>query len=327
MTITDTDSPTCWVLSQGHAGMENQCRGVAEAVGLPPVVKRVRPLPPWTWLPPGLWPAPLAALGPGSDRLEPPWPDLLVSCGRRSVPYALAVRRLSEGRTFTVHIQDPHVAPDRFDLVAPPVHDGLEGDNIVPTMGALHRVTQERLRAEAEALAPAVAHLPRPYVTVLIGGSNGSFRIDERVILGWARRLMLLANQHEASLLVTPSRRTGRNNVAELIELLRPARAQVWDMTGDNPYFGYLGLADHVVVSPDSISMVSEACATGKPVYVLPLAGGTAKFHAFHSHMQAAGYTKPLGDRLQSWTYPPLDDTAAVATEIRNRLRARGLDL
>ena len=327
MTVSDDASPTCWVLSQGHAGMENQCRGVAEAVGLRPVVKRVRPMPPWTLLPPGWWPAPFAALGPGSDRLAPPWPDLLVSCGRRSVPYAMAIRRRSAGKTFAVHIQDPHVPPERFDLLAPPAHDGMKGKNIFPTVGALHRVTAERLRVEAEKFAASVAHLPRPYITVLIGGPNGSFQIDDRVILGWARRLMLLANQHGGSLLVTPSRRTGRKNVASLVTLLKPANAVVWDMTGTNPYFGYLGLADHVVVSPDSISMTSEACATGKPVHVLPLAGGTAKFHNFHSHMQAAGYTRPLGDRLETWTYPPLDDTAAVAAEIRRQLRARGLKL
>jgi mitochondrial fission protein ELM1 len=69
--------------------------------------------------------------------------------------------------------------------------------------------------------------------------------------------------------------------------------------------------------------MVSEACATGKPVHVLPLAGGTAKFRRFHAQMQAAGYTRPLGARLDAWTYPPLDDTAAVAREIRRRLAAR----
>lgn len=325
--MAESGAPTCWVMSPGHAGMENQCRGVAEAAGFAPVVKRVRPMAPWTLLPPGLWPFPFAALGPGSDRLAPPWPDLLVTCGRRAVPYALAIRKLSAGKTFTVHIQDPHVAPERFDLLAPPAHDGLEGPNIFATTGALHRVTSERLAAEAARFAPRVAHLPRPYIAVLIGGSNGSFTIDQQIVLQWSRRLMLVANEVGGSLLVTPSRRTGKRVVEDLVERLQPARAEIWDMAGDNPYFGYLGLADHVIVSPDSISMVSEACATGKPVHILPLAGGTAKFQAFHAHMQAKGYTRTLGQHLETWTYPPLDDTAAVAQEIRHRLRARGLDL
>src|SRR5690606_23444178 len=107
---------------------------------------------------------------------------------------------------------------------------------------------------------------------------------------------------------VTPSRRTGAANVARLRAGFAGAAAVVWDLVGENPYFGFLGQADHVIVSPDSISMVSEACATGRPVHVLPLAGGTAKFHRFHAGMRAAGYTRPLGERLETWTYPPLDD-------------------
>ncbi len=317
---------TCWVLSEGHAGMENQCRGLAEAVGIAPEVKRIRPRAPWVWLPPGWWPMPFAALGEGSDRLEPPWPDLLITCGRRSVPYALAIRRLSGGKTFTIHIQDPHVAPSRFDMLAPPRHDGMEGPNIFPTTGALHRVTAERLAAEAAAWAPKVAHLPRPYIAVLIGGSNGSYRIDPEVIDGWCRRLCTIAIA-QGSLLVTPSRRTGAENIDRLIAGVTEVPAQVWNLEGENPYFGYLGLADYAVVSPDSVSMVSEACATGKPVHVLPLAGGTRKFQAFHRHMREAGYTRPLGERLESWTYPPLDDTADVAREIARRLRERGLKL
>ncbi|MEQ9639189.1 MAG: mitochondrial fission ELM1 family protein [Alphaproteobacteria bacterium] len=314
---------TCWVLSEGHAGMENQCRGLAEAAGFRPEVKRIRPRAPWTWLPPGWWPAPFRALGEASDSLQPPWPDLLITCGRRSVPYAMAIRRRSAGKTFTVHIQDPHVAPSRFDLLAPPRHDGLEGENIYPTTGALHRVTAERLAEEAETWAPKVAHLSRPYVTVLIGGSNGSYRIDADEIDDWCRRLAAIAVREGASLLVTPSRRTGDDNVVRLIAGLADVPAQVWDLQGENPYFGYLGLADHVVVSPDSISMVSEACATGKPVHVLPLAGGTRKFQAFHRNMREAGYTRLLGEGLESWTYPPLDDTADVAREIVRRLRMR----
>jgi mitochondrial fission protein ELM1 len=86
---------------------------------------RVWPRRPWTWLPAGCWPVPLSALGPGSDELAPPWPDLLITTGRRSVPYGLLVKRLSGGRTFTVHIQRPQTRTERFDLVVAPRHDRL----------------------------------------------------------------------------------------------------------------------------------------------------------------------------------------------------------
>ena len=318
-----SESPTgktCWVLSEGHAGMENQCIGLAERVGLPFRVLRVRPRRPWTWLPPAWWPAPRAALGPDSDPIEPPWPDLLITCGRRSVPFALLIGRESGGRTFTVHIQDPQTRPDRFDLLVPPRHDHISAANAIATTGALHRVTAERLAQETVRVAPDLAHLPRPLVTVLIGGSNSCYRMRAADVVALADQLISLCQHDGVGLAISPSRRTGAENLAVLRERLSDAPAVIWDFQGDNPYFGYLGLADLVVVTCDSVSMVSEAAATGKPVHVVHLAGGNAKFREFHRHMNDAGYTRPFQGRLERWTYPPLDDTATVAAEIVKRM-------
>jgi mitochondrial fission protein ELM1 len=129
-------SLTCWLLSEGHAGMENQCRGLAEALELDPVLKRVRAKFPWKYFPVQLWWRPLTVATEGD--FAPPWPDILISCGRRSVAVALAVQRASASKTFTVHIQDPHVASYHFDLVVVPQHDNLRGDNVLVTRGALH---------------------------------------------------------------------------------------------------------------------------------------------------------------------------------------------
>src|SRR5690606_967575 len=104
----------CWVLTEGHVGMVNQAVGLAEAMGLAPEIKRLAVRAPWKHLPPRLWIRALDAPGPGGDRLEPPWPDLVISCGKRSVAPALAIRRTSRGRTFAVHIQTPPVDPRRF---------------------------------------------------------------------------------------------------------------------------------------------------------------------------------------------------------------------
>ncbi|MBT5646243.1 MAG: hypothetical protein HOJ41_00140, partial [Rhodospirillaceae bacterium] len=93
-----------------------------------------------------------------------------------------------------------------------------------------------------------------------------------------------------------------------------------WDGSGDNPYFGLLGLADAIVVTADSVSMVSEACATGKPVHVIELDGGSAKFARFHEALRRAGITRPFNGTLESWTYDAPDDTARVAAEIVHRI-------
>ena len=311
---------SCWVLTPGHAGMENQAIALAEAVGLPFTVKRVHPRAPWTWLPPGWWPRPLAALGEDSDAIGPPWPDLLISCGRRAVPYALLVKRQSAGKTAIVHIQNPQTSLTRFDLVAPPRHDHLHGANVVETEASLHRISPARLGQAAAALAPQLAHLPRPLVAVLIGGSNACYTLTPAIIASLAGQLRTLCQDHGVGLVVTPSRRTGADNIAALRTALDGLPALVWDFTGENPYFGYLGLADAIIVTCDSVNMVSEACATGKPVHVVHLAGGNRKFNEFHASMEAAGYTRSFQGKLEHWQYQPADDVGKVAARINEIL-------
>lgn len=314
----------CWVLTEGHAAMENQGRGLAEALGSAPVLKRARLKFPWLHLPPNVLLPPLAALTEDSDPLAPPWPDILITCGRRSVGLSMALRRQSAGRIFTVHIQDPRVRPCNFDLVAVPRHDDLRGDNVIVTRAAIHHVTPPKLAAAAEAFAPHLAHLPRPLVAVLIGGSNRRYRLTPRLMSEIADRLAALTETHGAGLAVTPSRRTGAGNEAVLRERLRARPAVVWDKQGENPYFGYLALADAIVVTGDSVSMVSEACATGKPVYVVELRGGSKRFRRFHDGLRAEGLTRPFTGELAPWHYTPPDDAALVAEEVRRRMANRG---
>jgi hypothetical protein len=313
----------CWVLTEGHVGMVNQAVGLAEAMGLTPEIKRIAVRAPWKHLPPRLWFKALSAPGPGGDRLEPPWPDIVISCGKRSVAPALAIRKASRGRTFAVHIQTPPVDPKRFDVVVAPAHDGLEGENVFVTRAAVHRVTPARLEAAAARFALGLAPLPRPLVAVLIGGSNGRHRLTPDVMTRVAGQLAELSRSQGIGLAVTPSRRTGAENEAILRESLAGLPAAIWDGQGENPYFGYLGLADAVVVTADSVSMVSEAVSTGKPVYVVELPGASRRIDRFHAMLREAGMTRRFDGRLDSWHYAPPDDTARAAAEIWRRLGAR----
>ena len=313
----------CWVLTEGHVGMVNQAIGLAEAMGLKPEVKRLAIREPWRHLPPLLWLGTLRAPGPKGDRLAPPWPDIVISCGKRSAVPALAIRRASGGRTFTVHIQTPPVPASRFDLVVAPAHDGLTGPNVFVTRAAVHRVTPEKLADAAARFAPSLAHLPRPLVAVLIGGSNGRHRLTPDVMTRVADQLAALARDHGIGLAVTPSRRTGAANEAILRDRLRGLGAAIWDGQGENPYFGYLGLADAVVVTADSVSMVSEAVSTGKPVYVVELPGASRRIDRFHAMLREAGMTRRFEGRIERWSYAPPDDTVRAAAEVWRRLRAR----
>ncbi|MBP2230289.1 mitochondrial fission protein ELM1 [Azospirillum agricola] len=311
---------TCWVVSDGKPGMENQCIGLAEALGLTPVVKRVSLRAPWRQLSPYLRVGNRFAAGPGGDPIQAPWPDLLIGTGRQSIAPSLAVRRQSRGRSFTVQIQDPQISPRHFDLVVVPRHDKLRGDNVLVTRGALHRVTPAILAEAAARFAPRLAHLPHPRVAVLIGGNNGVYSLTPAIMGEVAEKLVNLTRSHGAGLMVTPSRRTGADNEAILRARLSGLPAEVWDGTGENPYFGYLGLADAVVVTCDSVSMTSEACSTGKPTYVIELDGGSPKFRAFHDGLYKDGITRRFDGTLDTWDHPLLNDTQGVADELRHRL-------
>ena len=308
------------MVSDGKPGMENQCLGLAEALHLNPVVKRIRTRLPWRWMPPQLWARPLAAIGPAGDPLTPPWPDLVIATGRQSVAPSAAIRGASKGRSFVVQVQNPTVDPARFDLVVVPRHDRLHGPNVLHTRGALHRVTATQLTAAAQRFAPTLEHLPRPLVAVLIGGSNGRYRLDPPDAARIGAQLAEMTRAHGAGLAVTPSRRTGNANQAALREALAGVPHIFWDGSGENPYFGYLALADLIVVTADSVSMTSEACSTGKPVYVVELAGGSGKFRRFHQSLRDDGITRPFTGALDRWQYTPPDDTAMVAAEVRTRM-------
>lgn len=313
--------PSCWVVTDGKAGMISQCVGLAEALGFNPDIKRVRLRTPWRDLTPYFRFGGRLQFTSDSDPLRPPWPDLLIASGRHSVAASILVRRLSRGKTRTVQIQNPVVSPGLFDLVVTPRHDNLEGRNVVVTRGALHRVTPAMLKEGAELLGWRLQHLKRPYISVLIGGSNNVYRLDAETMRSLAARLASAARALNASLIITPSRRTGEANREILKDALIDVPHYLWTGQGDNPYFGLLGLADFIVVTADSVNMVSEAASTGKPVYVADLPGGSPKFQAFHQRLIEDGVTRLFGGTLEPYAYSPLDDVALAANKVRDLLR------
>lgn len=317
---------TCWVMSDGKAGMEVQGLGLAEALGFDPAVKRIAVRRPWRWLPPPLVPSPLDRLGPGADALEAPWPDVLIACGRQTVALSLAIRRASAERTFTVQIQNPVVDPARFDAVVTPRHDRLSAPNVIETTGGLNRITPARLAEAAARFAPQFNGLPRPRVAVLLGGDNKVYRMTREVVARLGRQLAELSRREGAGLLVTPSRRTSAKAMAILRRTLTGIPAYVWDGRGDNPYLALLALADALVVTADSVNMVSEAATTGKPVFIVELKGGSEKFRRFHRALRDGGVTRPFVGHLETWSYAPLRDTERVAAEIRRRLAERAAE-
>ena len=316
-----------WVVTDGRAGIEAQALGLAEAVAaLAPaevVVKRVRWRP---WLrraPTRLIAWPRAALDPSSDALAPPWPDLWIGNGRAAVPLAIALRRWSGGRTFTVQLQDPLRPPRLFDLVIPPAHDRLEGPHVFPILGAPHRMTPERLVAEGAGFRERLDALPHPRVALLVGGRAKAFDLSPARARSLAAEVAAALDAGGGSLMTTFSRRTPPEAAAILTEALSRFPGWTWDGQGPNPLPAFLQAADHVIVTADSINMVAEAASTGKPVYIAAVDGRQARKGRFHASLLAHGVARPFTGVLESWSYPPLRETERAAAEVLRRLRLK----
>ncbi|MFT6556790.1 mitochondrial fission ELM1 family protein [Sneathiella sp.] len=309
---------SCWIITDGSAGMENQCVGLAEAMEVPFLVKRIKTAKPWKWLPPQLWLAPLRFLKKDGDLATPPWPDLVISCGRQAIPICIAVRKASQNQTFTVHIQTPNIHPSSFDLVVVPEHDKLRGQNVVVSMGSLTRITAEKLHAEKQKFDADLRDVHSPVVTVLVGGPNRCYDVTPETMDKLCQQLTALHKNSNCEFLVTTSRRTGPENTEKLKQALQTLPHKMWSGDGENPYFAYLEKADAVIATSDSVNMICEAATAGKPVLIFPLPGGNRKFNFFHRSMQQQGFCRPLSDDLTIWTPPALSETVRIAKIVQD---------
>ncbi len=308
----------CWVITDGTVGMENQALGLAERLGLPIVRKRVELRWPWNRLASYLPVSPFKHVSPGSERLVSPWPIIAIGCGRQSIPFMRAIKRASGGRTITVQCQHPRVNPRIFDLVIPPEHDGLTGANVLPILGSPNRISPAALEKARSDFAQTFGKLRGPRIGVLLGGKNRAYRFGPDDAQALARSLAGLAKT--ASLMITASRRTGAGNIAIIRKALEGSDAYVWEGGGTNPYLGILAWADAFLVTADSVNMACEAGATGKPVHIFALPGGSAKFRHFHESLSARGIARPFRGEIETWVYENLDETGRAAAAIAKLL-------
>jgi uncharacterized protein len=314
-----------WIISDGKAGHEAQARGVAEALGLAVEIKRVAPATPWSLLSPWGPVAPSEGFGSPPSQFCPPWPDFAFAIGRLTIPYIRRLKRMAGIGTYTVILLDPKVSPKTADLFWVPEHDKLRGPNVITTLTAPHTFSANRL-ADLRGRVPAdIAALPAPRVAVLLGGPNGDYRYTPVRVAHLTSALQSLAGLG-AGLMITPSRRTPRDVIAYLQEQTAWQPHLFWDGEGENPYPQFLAQADAFIVPADSINMTGEPCATGKPIYVFEPEGGSAKFARFHDALRRHGATRPLParfERLETWSYAPLDSASTIAAEIARRWAKR----
>ena len=307
------------MLTDGKAGDEQQCLGVAALLSQSPEIRRVAPRTPWVWLMPFGPIDPKDKPNRSGSPISPPFPDCAIASGRRAVPYLRAIKAASKGRTFTVFLKDPRTGAHAADLIWVPEHDELHADNVLRTLTPPHRVSKQRIAAARHNPDPRIAGLSSPRIAVVVGGNSKHHRFTDADIDSLVEKLETVAKSG-VSLMITASRRTPDALRDALERIAREHRGFLWDGSGDNPYVDLLALADAVVVTADSYNMLGEAAATGVPLLVFEPSGGHRKLSLYLDKLTAYGATRPFTGQIEGERYPPLDSTPFIADQIRDAL-------
>lgn len=312
------------VLSDGIIGMEAQCMGLVAALGLTAQIVKVTPHQ-------NIVDSPELALEDTQPLfqenpetiLTEPHPDIILTAGRKMAGVSAGVKKRYVKNAITIHFQEPHLPQDLFSYLIIPDHDTTRGENVILTRGSIGKMTEARLRKAGQDLHERVASLPRPIFSVSVGGSNIYFKVDNRTYEGLAGQLQTLAEETGGSIIGTTSKRTGEEGSRIIKDKLGDTPGFIWtgEKDAQNPYPGLLEICDAAIVTSDSVNMISEACFTGKPVYVLDIGENPERLKRFITRMSEDGFIHPFGDILKKSNPPKkLDEAKRVAEIITKKL-------
>jgi mitochondrial fission protein ELM1 len=317
-------APRTWILTDGRAGNLRQAAALADALGIDSARNwSLEARAPWRWAAPRRLPMSRFAFGPAFARALDTPPALAIGCGRQA---ALGTRLARARGARAVQILDPRMDPRHWDIVVAPEHDGLRGDNVLTLLGSLHPVDDAWL-ARARADFDALSQLPRPRVAMLVGGPTGDSGMDDGAFARVLARVEGACLAEGGSLLATASRRTPAawKRVLQRDRPRPPGIVWLGEGLGDgdagaNPYPGLLAWADRIVCTPDSVNMVSEACATRVPVFVADPDRASGRPRKFLDALRSRERIRPVDDALAPFPVEPLRETARVADRLRERL-------
>ncbi len=316
---------SCWVISDGRRGIENQALGLAEACA------RIRPIHFHKRIIDSS--GAFKAAGPKLQftmrgdpiryGLSAPFPNIAIGCGRQAIAPLMSLKKALGEAVFTVYVQDPRIEPEQFDLVIAPQHDDISGENVITMIGAPNRITNTELITQVLSFQDRLADLTMPRVAMLIGGTSKTHKLTEHV---HAQHMKAAQNVLSSgrSLLITTSRRTPDWASAAYRDLAQDNK-DVWlyESGEPNPYMAFLGAADTILVTQDSTNMLTDACTAGKSVFTLPMDGTPGKFQKLYDQLVARCNVKPYELTFKTDAYERLNETARVAEAMLALLDAK----
>ena len=307
------------LLTQGMHGMISQVEGMAKALNTQYSHKIVRLSFPWNLVPPKFTPISEITLKDKTYLNEGETPDLIISCGRKSVIPSILFKKKNQ-KIFTIHIQDPKVSFKNFDAIIAPEHDNLSGDNVYSSKGAIHYITESEIKKAEPYLTNKIKS--QKLVSLILGGPNKyySFNKDQLIEIFNEIKSKFISNGYKV--IVIPSIRTPKT-IIELATKELSASGYVINSVDKQAYLSALALVDYVVVTCDSTSMISEAATSGKPIFVAHMKPkkNNYRFKKFYRLFNEIGITRDLGDQIESWTYNKLNEAERIAAIINNKLK------
>ena len=308
------------LLTQGMHGMVSQVEGLAKALGLGYKHQTIKLRPFWNLIPP--------KFSPISENLIKDKfvcdSKIIISCGRKSVIPSIALKKRLGKEIFTIHIQNPKVSLNHFDLIISPEHDNMKGDNVISTTGAIHYLTKKEIKENSNYLG--LEREKKKLVAFIIGGPNKYYAYSEKIIHQTFNKVKTLFTPDKYRIIVIPSYRTPAKVIKKAYDTFNFNHHVVKEVD-KRAYLSALSISDHIVVTCDSTSMISEAAITGKPIYIAMMKAvkNNYRFKNFYTKLNKLGITKQLENNVETWSYNNLNEVNRIAPLIKLKMKSNGI--
>ena len=305
------------LLTQGMHGMISQVEGLAKALNLDYRHQTIKLKNFWNYVPPKFTPISKNIL---SEQFICD-ANVIISCGRKSVVPSIALKKKFGKKILNIHIQDPKVKLSNFDFIVAPEHDGLKGENVLTSKGAIHYLTNDELDSHKSYLKSRI-NSQKKIVTLIIGGPTKYYDYNEKIIdiIFLKIKQNFLDNNYQ--LIAVPSMRTPQHIIDKAKNFFNEDQIIIPNVD-KKAYLCSLKNADHIIVTCDSTSMISEAAITGKPIYIaqMPTMKNNERFKRFFNLFASLNIIKELEGSVENWTYNKLNETNKIADQIREKIK------
>ena len=307
------------LLTEGMHGMISQVEGLAKALNTEYNHKIVRLSFPWNLIPPKFTPISQIVLKDKIYITNTEIPDLIISCGRKSVIPSIFLKR-KNSKIFTIHVQDPKVSFKNFDAIVAPEHDNLKGDNIYTSKGAIHYITEPEISKARQYLVDKIKS--EKIVSLILGGPNKYYSFNPDQIINIFNQIKSIFVSDGYKVIIIPSMRTPKK-IIDLAEREMSSCGYVVNKVDKQAYLSAYALANYVIVTCDSTSMISEAATSGKPIFVAHMKAkkNNYRFKRFFELFKQMRITRDLGEKVETWTYNKHNEAQRIAIEIKNKIK------